>query len=221
MALSASSLAQKSCVLLIGATGPTGRAILAQARAEHLPLRALARRPESLDGTGGDAKDIARGDVLDRTSLVAALAGVDTVVSALGTALTLQPVTLLSEGTRNIVAAMRETGASRLLCITGMGAGDSRGHGGFIYDRLILNTIFRTIYADKNRQEQIVASSGLDWLLLRPARLVNGAMTGNYREITTFADERMTSISRADVAHFVVREVSRPRYSRQTVNLTY
>lgn len=133
----------------------------------------------------------------------------------------MKPVTLLSDGTHNIVEAMRKVGAQRLLCVTGMGADESRGHSGFIYDRLVLNTLLSTIYADTDRQEDVVKSSGLDRVLMRPARLVDTAYNGRYREITASADERMTTISRADVAHFVVRELARPRYSRHTVNLTH
>ncbi|MBM3646156.1 MAG: SDR family oxidoreductase [Alphaproteobacteria bacterium] len=203
-------------VLVVGATGPTGREVLARAKAEGLAVRALARNPARLAGV----TDAIQGDVRDRESLVRAMAGIGAVVSALGTKQTLQPVTLLSEGTRNIVEAMHEAGVSRLLCITGMGAGDSRGNGGFLYDRLILTTLLARIYADKDRQEQVVRSSDLDWVLIRPARLVNAAAAGTYREITRFANQRMTTISRGDVAHFVVREVMFPRYHRQTVNLT-
>ena len=106
------------------------------------------------------AVEVTQGDVLWPESLVRALDGVSGVVSALGTPLLLRRVTLLSDGTRPLVEAMRRQGVPRLLCITGMGAGDSRGHGGFVYDRLILPTLLREIYADKDRQERVVAESG-------------------------------------------------------------
>src|SRR5690606_12387571 len=118
------------------------RAILAQARQAGLTVRALAREPARLTGEGL-AAEVVRGDVLQPDSLVAALSGVSVVVSALGTPLTLRRVTLLSEGTRHLVDAMRRQRVSRLLCITGMGAGDSHWHGGFVYDRLILPTLLR------------------------------------------------------------------------------
>lgn len=219
--MSAQSPVHPPRILLIGSTGPTGREILARAREEHVPIRALARNPTSLSASEIPTNAVARGDVLDRNSLTAALAGIEAVMCVLGTKLTMKPVTLLSEGTRNLIDAMREAGARRLCCITGMGAGDSRGHGGFLYDRLVLATLLRSIYQDKDRQEQLVRTSGLDWVLVRPARLVTGAAKGSYREITQFTNERMTTIMRPDVAHFVVRELTQPRYSRQTVNLTY
>ena len=115
---------------------------------------------------------------------------------------------------------MLRASVARLLCITGMGAGDSRGHGEFVYDR-ILPTLLRQIYADKDRQEVIVRESGLEWVLVRPARLTNGPETGRYRTITHFSHEHMTTIARADVAHFLVREVQERRFTHHTVNLTH
>lgn len=206
-------------VLLIGATGPTGREILAQSRAAGLNIRAFVRNPASLRNHK-TIEDISVGDVMRLDTLVAALSGVSVVVSALGTSLTLRHVTLLSEGTQNIVNAMRHCAVPRLISITGMGAGDSRGHGGFVYDHLILPTVLRQIYADKDRQERIVTESGLDWTLLRPARLKNGAISRTYRVLLRLDDQRMSTIARADVAHFVVKELGEHLYGHQTVNLS-
>lgn len=207
-------------ILLIGATGPTGLEVLAQLGEAKLNVRALARSPARLKEAVPDLGEVAKGDVLDSASLDAALDGVDLVISLLGTALTLKPVTLLSAGTRNVIEAMKRRGVKRILCVTGMGAGDSRGHGGFAYDRLILPTLLRTVYADKNRQEDELKGSGLEWTIVRPARLTDGPRTAAYREIGRFTNERMTTISRKDVAHFLAKEAVQNRYARQSVNLT-
>lgn len=207
-------------ILLIGATGLTGQHILRRAESQGLRVRALARRPSNLPAELIAAHEVMQGDVLDLAALTNAMTGVDVVISVLGTPLTLKPVSLLSIGTTNLIQAMQTSGVKRLLCVTGMGAGDSRGHGGFVYDHLILPTLLRSIYADKDRQEQIVARSDLDWVLVRPARLVNSPPTQRYREITQFGDEQMHTISRMDVAHFLVNESRFPRYHQQTVNLT-
>lgn len=208
-------------ILLIGASGPTGRELIAQMSEAGFSLRALVRNPARLPQALPENVEVAQGDVLNSASLVKALTGVDGVVSALGTPLILRQVTLLSQGTRNLVEAMRQASVPRLLCITGMGAGDSRRHGGFLYDRLILPTLLRNVYADKDRQEQIVRNSALDWTLIRPARLVNTGLTGQYRVITQFKNEQMSTISRKDVAHFITQELRLARYPRQVVNLTY
>ena len=207
-------------ILLIGATGPTGREILSAAKQAGVAVRAMARRPEMLADTG---IEVVKGDVTDIESLRRAMKGVTAVVSALGTPLLLKgPVTLLSEGTRNIVAAMKAEGVSRFLCITGMGAGDSKGHGGFTYDRVILPLLLGRIYADKDRQESVVRQSGLDWTLIRPAFLKKDAGRGQWREITRWQGEpKMTAIARTDVAAFVLKELTENRYKDQAVNLSW
>lgn len=207
-------------VLLIGATGPTGREIIKAAQAAGVTIRAMARRPEALDIAG---IEVVKGDVESETSLRAAMQGVDAVVSALGTPLILNgPVTLLSRGTANIISAMQAAEVARFLCITGMGAGDSRGHGGFAYDRIILPLMLGRIYADKDRQEAVVRQSDIDWTLIRPAFLKSGPGRGRWREITDWQGQRkMTAIDRCDVAAFVMRELAAHRYGRQAVNLSW
>lgn len=206
--------------LLIGATGPTGRAIIAAAKANGVPLRALAQSPEALANAGVET---VKGDVQDAKSLERAMHGADAVISALGTPLLLKgPVTLLSDGTRNMVSAMKAAGIQRFLCITGMGAGDSKGHGGFLYDRIFKPLLLGRIYADKDRQEDVVRASGLDWTLIRPAVLKSGPGRGNWREITDWSNQSdMTAIDRADVATFVIRELSDHRHGRRVVNLSW
>ena len=209
-------------ILVIGATGPTGIEICRQALAAGMKVRVLVRNPSRFPGELLPALEVVQGDVLNGEAMLAAMRGMDAVVSALGTPLQRTPVTLLSHGTQNIVQAMRQLGVTRLLCITGMGAGDSRGHGGFLYDQVILPLLLGQIYLDKDRQEQIVQASGLDWTLIRPAFLTTGAQTGEYRCIDRFVKgERMGKISRADVAHFVVRELQQAAYSRRVANLSY
>lgn len=202
--------------LLIGATGATGLAVLPQSERVDLRVLAMVRDPARLK----ERRDFVRGDVLNVSSLAEAMREVDAVISVLGTPLVLKHVSLLSQGTQNVVEAMRKVGLTRFVCVTGMGAGDSRGHGGFVYDRLILPTLLRSIYADKDRQERVVRESGLDWTLVRPARLVNDAAMGPYRTLTRLDGVRMTTISRNEVAHFLVNEMLEGRYIRQTVNLT-
>ena len=207
-------------ILLIGSTGPTGREIIKAALTAGVSIRALARRPEALDMAG---VEVVRGDVENETSLRAAMHGVSAVVSALGTPLILKgPVTLLSRGTANIISAMQATNVARFLCITGMGAGDSRGHGGFVYDRIVLPLLLGRIYADKDRQEAVVRHSDLDWTLIRPAFLKSGPGRGRWREITNWQGQgKMTAIDRSDVAAFVMQELAAHRYGRQAVNLSW
>jgi len=115
--------------------------------------------------------------------------------------------TLLSQSTRILVDAMKAAGVMRLIAVTGLGAGDSRGHGGLLYDAVVFPLFLKRVYDDKDVQEWIVRSSGLDWTIVRPGLLTNRPATGRYRILTAAHDWRFGLISRADVADFIVRQV--------------
>lgn len=206
-------------ILVIGATGATGRELLTQGVALGHEVTAAVRRPESA-GLPASVK-MARVDVTDAASLAAAAAGQDAVVSSLGTKLSRKPTTLFSDGTRNLVSAMRQAGVRRFVCITGIGAGDSEGHGGFFYDRIIQPLLLNEIYKDKTRQEAVVRESGLDWTLVRPGQLTNGAMTGHFKALTDLTGVTVGKISRADVAAFILERVKDEKSFRSTFTLTY
>jgi putative NADH-flavin reductase len=170
-------------VLVIGATGPTGQQIIEQALVQEHEVTAVVRNPDKIERRH-DRLHIRRGDVLDLDSLQAALSGQQAVISSLGSKLSRKPTTLLSEGSKNIIKAMQAHNVRRLICITGNGAGDSKEHGGFVYDRIILPLLLREIYNDKDRQEAVIRNSNLDWIIVRPAQLTNGVATGNYQVFT-------------------------------------
>ena len=193
-------------VLVLGATGPTGRLIVAEAVARGYDVAALVRSPDKARDLKG-AKLIV-GDARDERALREALRGRDAVVSALGTpASPLREVTLLSTATRALVDAMKAERVSRLIAITGLGAGDSVGHGGFLFDKLFFPLMLRKVYADKNRQEAIVRGSGLDWVLVRPAVLNDKPRRGAVRALTDLSGFHGGTVSRADVASFVLDQL--------------
>ena len=201
-----SATSAQSKILVLGATGGTGRLIVGQALERGQEVTALVRSPEKASGLKG-AKLIV-GDVRDEKVLREALKGQDAVVSALGTpASPLREVTLLSTATRALVGAMTAEHVSRLVCITGLGAGDSAGHGGFFFDRLIFPLLLKKVYADKNRQETIVRDSGLDWILVRPSVLNDKPGHGSVRALTELSGFHGGGISRADVATFVLDQL--------------
>lgn len=193
-------------LLVLGATGAAGRLIVSQAAARGHDVTVLVRSAEK----AGDLKDakLVVGDARDESALREALKGRDAVVSALGTpASPFREVTLLSTATRALVNAMKAEQVSRLVCITGIGAGDSAGHGGFLFDKLIFPLLLRKVYADKNRQEAIVRDSGLDWVLVVPSILNNKPGSGAVRALTDLSGFHGGSISREDVARFVLDQV--------------
>ena len=115
--------------------------------------------------------------------------------------------TLFSDSTRILVDAMKAAGVKRLIAVTGLGAGDSRGHGGLIYDAVVFPLLLKRVYDDKDVQEWIIRSSGLDWTIVRPGLLKNSPATGRYRVLTASKDWQFGAISRADVADFLVQQI--------------
>src|SRR4030095_4452744 len=140
---------------------------------------ALARNPSAVASEDPRLR-VVEGNALDVSSVEAAGAGQDAVLSALGTRSS-RPTTLFSESTHNIISAMNKHGVRRMVCLTGVGAGDSKGHVGFLYDRVFLPLVLRNQYQDKERQEEILRRSGLEWVIVRPARVTDKRATGEYQ----------------------------------------
>jgi putative NADH-flavin reductase len=210
-------------LLIIGATGATGRELVNQAITQGHEVTALVR--DAAKAAFAPPVKMVVGDVLEASSLKDALTGQEAVISSLGSAASgpFKEMTLLSEGTRNLVAAMQAQGVNRFVCITGVGAGDSKGHGPWYYNWLIQPLMLRGVYNDKTRQEGIVGGSGLDWTLVRPAILTNGAPKGAeaVRTFIELAGIQVGTISRSDVAAFCLRELGDGRYQRQAPVITY
>jgi uncharacterized protein YbjT (DUF2867 family) len=207
-------------ILVLGATGGTGRLIVSQALARGHQVTALVRSPEKARDLSG-AKLVV-GDVRDERALREALRGQDAVVSALGTpASPFREVTLLSTATRALVDAMKAEHVSRLVCITGMGAGESAGHGGFLFEKLIFPLLLRKVYADKDRQEAIVRDSGLDWVLVRPSVLSDKPGRDAIRALTDLSGFHGGAISRADVAAFVLDQLRTDTWLHRSPLITW
>lgn len=198
-------------VLILGATGSIGRHLVPQALARGHEVTALVRDSRRLRETGPGMRVI-EGDALDAAAVDRAVQGQDAVIYALGTKQLFKPTTLFSDSTRILIAAMERHGVRRLVAITGVGAGDSRGHGGFLYDRVFFPLLLVRVYADKDRQEALIRQSGLDWVILRPAIFTNGPRRGGLRAETELAGVTIRKISRADVASFTLDQLSDDRY---------
>lgn len=205
--------------LLIGATGATGRAIVQQGLIAGHDITALVRDASKAAVRHPHLRWVV-GDIRNAQDVDGAMAGQDAVICTLGTGVTFKPVTLFSEGTRNLLDAMNKHGVRRIVCITGIGAGDSRGHGGFIYDRVIAPVFLRTIYADKDRQEALLRRSDRDWIIVRPGQLTGGEATGRSRALLDLRGVTAGKIARADVAAFVLQQLTSDAFLRRTPLLT-
>jgi len=207
-------------ILIVGASRGIGRQLLEQALAAGHAVTALARVPVRV-GTSDDRLRTVHGSVLDAATVGAVVTGQDAVCCTLGVRTPWEQPTLFSDGTARLLEAMKKAGVRRLVCVTGIGAGDSRGHGGFLYDRIIYPLLARRVYEDKDRQEALIRASDTDWTIVRPGLLTNGPLTGSYRAPTDLTGVTAGKISRADVAHFILAELANGRYLKQTPLLTY
>ena len=207
-------------LLIIGATRGIGIQLLEQALQVGHTVTALVRDAQKMPKQH-DRLRVMQGDILDLESVQSAMAEQEAVCITIGIGITWKPVMVFSQGTRNVLEAMRRQGVRRLICITGIGAGDSKGHGGFLYDRFFNPIFLKTIYEDKDRQETLIRASETEWTIVRPGLLTNGSLTKKYQVITDLTDVTAGKISRADVAHFILEELAANRYLGQTPLLTY
>ena len=205
-------------VLIIGATGATGKILMREALAQGHKVTALARNPSAVASEDPRLR-VVEGNALDVSSLEAAVAGQDAVLSALGTR-SARPTTLFSESTHNVIGAMDKHGVRRLVCITGIGVGDSKGHVGFLYDRIIRPFVVRNVYEDKERQEEAIKQSDLDWVIVRPARLTDEPAKGEYG-VYLKGSYKAKTISRADVAAFMLAQLTDDTYVHKTPVISY
>ncbi|HLF14399.1 MAG TPA: SDR family oxidoreductase [Bacteroidota bacterium] len=203
-------------ILLIGATGGTGRAILEQALERGHRVTALVRRPEKVT-TKHERLTVVKGNVLEPVSLGKAMPGHDAVLSALGHKRWFVKTTILSEGTRNIIAAMERHGVKRFVCETALGIGDTRGRMGLYYTLFVIPVIIWFYFRDKELQEECIRKSTLDWIIVRPGRLTNGRKRGTYRHGASIGNWLWTvCISRASVADFMLMQLADDTYLRKS-----
>ncbi len=205
-------------LVVFGATGGTGRAVVARAAALSHQVRAFVRAPEGRSGLPGDV-EIVRGDARDRQAVLRAVTGMDAVVSSLGQGSSNQPTTHMSDGIAIILAAMGEAGVSRLLCVSSLGACDDP-HEPFLF-RTVGRWLFGNIFADHRRMEANVRASDRAWTIVRPASLTDGPETGRYRTAIDNRAKGANKISRADAAHFLLEELANGAHQRQAVALGY
>jgi uncharacterized protein YbjT (DUF2867 family) len=204
--------------LILGATGRTGRQLLDQALALGHDVTAFARRPAALAAYGSRLR-VMQGDITDRSSVGPAVVGQEAVLSALGSR-TLRPSTVLSTGIGYTLDAMREHRVGRLVCMSALGVGETRGQLGPVYNLVLIPLLLRHNFADKERLEARICASETEWTIVRPGALTDGPARGRYR--TALADVRpppFPRISRADVAGFMLREVVERRFLYRVVGL--
>lgn len=215
---------------IVAATGGIGRQLLEQALAAGHEVTAVVRNPKTLSG---DVR-IVTADLASANpaALESAVRGADAVLSGLGPR-SASDAGVASRGTRAIVEAMRATGVQRIVVVSAAPVGTVPSPGrpnppkhdpgdGFVMRNLLVpltKAALRKHYADLALMEDILRDSGLDWTAVRPPRLTNRRLTGSYRVAMGQNLRRGLFISRADVAHAMLRALEQPETIKQAIGV--
>lgn len=201
-------------IAVVGARGGVGRRVVRLALDRGWAVSAQTRDAAKLGALGLHVRPVA-GPPDDPATLRDLVRDADAVVFALGIDRG-GPTTLFSDSTRALLAAMAAAGVARLIAVTGVGAAETRGHGGLLYDRLIFPLFTRHRYADKDRQEALIAASDTDWTLVRPAPFSDRPGAGALQVVTEVRPEtRLRRITRDEAADFIVDALASGDYRHQ------
>jgi len=205
-------------IAVIGATRGIGLEVVKAALSDGHAVTALVRVPARMS-INHERVRIVPGDARDPGAVAAVVKGQEVVCDCLGSKDIIRTTTLFSQCAENLARAMKPE--QLLIAVTGMGSGDSRGHGGFLYDRVVLPLVLGRIYADKERQERIIMEKIARWVIVRPGILTNGPRTGRYRALVDLRGIRGGKISRADVADFILSQAKSPAFLGKTPLVIY
>jgi putative NADH-flavin reductase len=210
-------------IVIFGAAGGTGRQLVEQALERGYEVTAFDRHTAALN-IGHPKLSKVQGDVFDAAQVEAAIVGQDAVICVLG----VKPgvtIPVCSKGTENIITAMQQVGVKRCICQSAYVVATLDGHWREAPWILPLILPFfpkiKTTFADHVIQEQEVQQSNLDWIIVRPAKLTDGPKTGNYKAAIPLHMGLNAKISRADVADFLLKQVSDNTYLHQVPRLRY
>lgn len=205
-------------IAVFGASGRTGRPFIEQALAAGHQVQALARDPAKI-GFKHAQLAVMAGNAMYRDAVAKTVAGCEAVCTMLGPA-PHSPPNIVSLATGHIIESMQRHGVKRLVLMSSMGVGTSRKQVPFSYKlACLLVPILRRTMADLERTEGLVRQSGLDWTIVQAAGLRDGPATGRY-VFGTDPTLKAGYVNRADVAGFLLRELSEPTFIRQTPAIT-
>ena len=207
-------------IVIFGATGSVGQQLLDQALARGHNVSAFTRNPAKIKKKHQNLT-IMEGDILNVPAVRFAVRGQDAVFCTLGMPL-MNNEGLRAKGTKNIIRAMESLGVKRFICLSGLGAGDSWNVLPFHYKYLIFPLLMRRVYADHERQEGHIKNSQSDWTIVRPGNFTDGPHTQSYRHGFTKPDASLKlSVSRADVADFMVKQLTDDSYLHKAASVSY
>lgn len=205
---------------LFGATGQTGREFLKLALPEGYELRAMARNPDDLK-IEHENLEVIQGDVLNESDVEEVVIGTDVVVSLFGHVKD-SPKWLQTNGTKNIVKAMKKEGIDKIISLSGGGLPYEKDKPK-IPDYLIkgaMKLFAGHLLEDAKKHAEVLKESGLDWIIVRGPRLTNGERKGDYR-VGWVGVNAGTKISRPDLADFILKQVESDEFIEEMPFVSY
>ena len=206
-------------LIVFGATGGTGRELVRQALEHNYNVTAFARHPERLD-LKSDKLSIYQGDVLNKDDVEKAVTNQDVVLCCIGAPGRDKSFTR-TKGTANIIEAMQNQNVARLICMSSLGFGDSEDVLPWHMKYIIVPLFIKNAFKDHAEQEKVIEKSNLAWTIARPATLTDENRTGNYKVGFGLKEKITLKISRADVADFMLNQISDDQYLHKKVGLSY
>ncbi len=207
-------------LIIFGSTGGIGRNIVAQALNAGHQVTAVARNPSAL-AIQHTNLEIVKGDVFQPATFDKVMQGKNAVLSAIGINST-KPTTVYSEGVLNIVKAMQKNGVQRIICVSASAVVTSPELSFPVRMMTkLLQRILKNMYSDLLKMEQAVKETNLDWTVVRPPKLTNGRLKGKYRFAVNEWLPHCTSISRADLAHFMLQHSNDLNTYKSIIEVAY
>ena len=208
-------------VLVFGASGKTGRIIVKKLLRQGYNVKAFVRNKRKISNIRHNKFSVVQGDIGNYQLVEDAVKDADIIVSALGN-LKILPNRIISNGVSNIIRAMKLHGKSRLIFLSSLGVGDSKGQLGLIYNLIYLPTFLHSVFRDKERQEKLIHDSGLLWTIIRPAQFLPFPLPLRYRICVMPSRPRILPVmSRLHTADFMVKECANNQYMQKNVALGY
>jgi putative NADH-flavin reductase len=201
-------------IIIFGATGKTGQHVWRQALEQGHEATVFVRSVAKIESVESSLY-IVQGDVFDADAVAKAVADHDAAIICLGSA-NLRDKTTLTIGTKNIIDGMVRHNVGRLVILSAAGVEESWAQISWL-SRILFKTLLRNLFADHQTQEALVKESPLDWTIVRAAVLKNEPASGDYTVSNT---AKVGHINRADVAGFLVNQVTDMTYIKQAISIT-
>lgn len=206
-------------ISVIGASAGLGLETVKIALSRNHTVTTLARSPVEL---ADNASVVAiRGSATNKTDLAKAIKNADAVIVTLGTGKDMKATTLFSDFAKLLLQIHSEQKTDiPIILVTGFGAGASQNYVSW-FVKMFLNYFLKDVYADKTKMEETIANSSMNWIIVRPGRLLDKELTEKYRiENTLYKEINIGGINRADVADFLVKQAEHPTELKKYVAIS-